>query len=116
MNTELIREVQSSYITKEMPVVRTGMEVEIHQVIKEGSKERTQKFRGLVIRTKGKTLLDKCIVVRRDVDGIGIDKTFAIYSPTVSHIEVIRSFKVRRKNISYIRALTGKSARLKEIK
>jgi large subunit ribosomal protein L19 len=92
------------------------MEFEVHQTIKDGEKTRTQKFKGLVIHTRGKSPLEQTIVVRKDVDGIGIEKIFAIHSPTISKIEVLRSFKVRHKNIAFIRALRGKAARLKEVK
>ncbi len=115
-NAALVREVQAPFLKADVPQVRTGMEVEIHQIIKEGEKSRIQKFRGLVIRTKGASPLDKVITVRKDVDGIGVEKTFAIHSPGISKIDVLRSFKVRRKYISFIRGLTGKAARLKEIK
>lgn len=115
-NAALVREIQSSFLRSEIPEIRTGMEVEIHQTIKEGEKSRIQKFRGLVIRTKGASPLDKTITVRKDVDGIGIEKIFPIHSPAIAKIEVLRSFKVRRKYISFIRNLRGKAARLKEIK
>lgn len=119
MDSTLIAAIQASTSTKTdatTPVVKTGMEVEVHQIIKEGEKERIQIFRGLVITTKGKTFLEKVITVRADIDGIGIEKIFPINSPYISKIVVLRQFKVRRKNIGYIRELTGKAARLKEIK
>lgn len=115
-NAALIREIQKPFIKAEMPQIATGMEVEVHQSIKDGEKTRVQKFRGLVIHTRGKSLLEKTIVVRKDVDGIGVEKIFAIYSPTIQKIDVLRSFKVRRKNIGFIRALRGKAARLREVR
>ncbi len=117
MDSTLIAAIQAStVIAKDTPIVKTGMEVEVHQIIKEGEKERIQLFRGLVISMKGKTHLDKVMTVRADIDGIGIEKIFPIHSPYISKIVVLRQFKVRRKNIRYIRELTGKAARLKEIK
>lgn len=119
MDSTLIAAIQASTTTKTdstAPIIKTGMEVEVHQIIKEGEKERIQIFRGLVITTKGKTFLEKVITVRADIDGIGIEKIFPINSPYISKIVVLRQFKVRRKNIGYIRDLTGKAARLKEIK
>lgn len=115
-NVALVRAIQAPFLKESVPQVRTGMEVEVHQTITEGEKTRTQKFKGLVIHTRGKSPLEKTIVVRKDVDGIGVEKIFAIYSPSIAKIEVLRSFKVRRKNIGFIRALTGKAARLKEVK
>jgi large subunit ribosomal protein L19 len=117
MTTAIVQAIQKSYASKEMPDIKTGMEVEVHQIIKEAEgKERIQKFRGLVIRTAGKNALGHVITVRRDVDGVGIEKVFPLQSPSVAKIEIIHAFKVRRKNIGFIRGLTGKAARLKEIK
>lgn len=116
MDAALIKTIQQDSIKDERPEITTGMEVEVHQIIKEGGKERIQKFKGLVIKTHGKTTLDKTVTVRKDVDGIGIEKIFPIYSPGVSKIEILRSFKVRRKNITFIRELKGKAARLKEVR
>jgi len=115
-DVKLIQAIQAEFIKEGRPDVRTGMEVEVHQIIKEGNKERIQKFRGLVIKTHGKTPLDKVIFVRKDAEGVGIEKAFPIHSPGVAKIEVLRSFKVRRKNIAFIRELKGKAARLKEVK
>jgi large subunit ribosomal protein L19 len=115
-NTTLIAAIQAPFVKDGVPQVRTGDEVEVHQSIKDGEKVRIQKFRGLVILTKGRTPLEKTITVRKDVDGVGVEKIFAIHSPTISKIDVLRHFKVRHKNIRFIRALTGKAARLKEVK
>ncbi len=115
-NSTLILAIQKPFIKADMPVIRTGMEIEVHQNIRDGEKTRIQKFRGLVIHTRGKSPLDRNIVVRKDIDGIGVEKIFAIHSPTIVKIDVLRSFKVRRKNIGFIRNLTGKAARLKEMK
>lgn len=116
MDSKLIEIIQQDSIKDERAEIKTGMEVEVSIIIKEGAKERIQKFKGLVIKTHGKTKLDKTIVVRKDVDGVGIEKIFPIYSPAVQKIEVLRSFKVRRNNITFIRGLRGKAARLKEVK
>jgi large subunit ribosomal protein L19 len=117
MDSTLIAAIQSSTQTsRDQKELKTGMEIEVHQIIKDGEKERIQMFKGLIISMKGKTELDKVITVRADIDGIGIEKIFPIYSPFISKIVILRQFKVRRKNIRYIRDLTGKAARLKEIK
>ncbi|MDD2916479.1 MAG: 50S ribosomal protein L19 [Candidatus Gracilibacteria bacterium] len=116
MDAALIKVIQQGSVTDERAEIVTGMEVEVHQIIKEGNKERIQKFKGLVIKTHGKTTLDKTITVRKDVDGVGIEKIFPVYSPGVAKIEILRSFKVRRSNITFIRDLKGKAARLKEVK
>jgi large subunit ribosomal protein L19 len=113
----LINAIQGDSATKDnQPRFETGMEVEVHQIIKEGEKERIQKFKGLIISMRGSSPLTRMITVRADVDGIGIEKVFPINSPFIAEIKVLRKFKVRRNNIGYIRNLTGKAARLKEIK
>ena len=116
MDATLIAQIQAGAEKTDNPILATGMEVEVHQIIKDGDKERTQIFRGLIISMRGKTALDKVITVRADIEGIGIEKIFPINSPYIAKIVVLRRFKVRRKNIGYIRELSGKAARLKEIK
>ena len=115
----LVAAIQKSTIAdpKDTAIVyETGMEVEVHQVIREGDKERTQKFRGLVISMRGSTAFDRVLTIRSDVDGVGIERLIPVNAPTITKIEILRKFKVRRKNIKFIRELTGKAARLKEIK
>jgi large subunit ribosomal protein L19 len=116
MDSTLIQAIQASATKDNIPVLETGMEIEVHQIIREGDKERIQKFRGLIISMRGASPLSRMITVRADIDGIGIEKIFPVNSPMIAKIEVLRRFKVRRNNIGYIRNLTGKAARLKEIK
>ena len=115
----LVKAIQESTVAtpKDTVIVyETGMEVEVHQIIREGEKERTQKFRGLIISMRGSTAFDRVLTIRSDVDGIGIERLIPINAPTIVKIDILRKFKVRRKNIGFIRGLTGKAARLKEIK
>jgi len=115
-NSELLKKIQSEFLQENRPEIKTGMEVEVHQIIKEWNKERIQKFKGLVIKTAWKTALERTITVRRKIGAFGVEKVFAIHSPTIKQIDVIRQFKVRRKSIKFIRDLTWKAARLKEVK
>ena len=115
-NFALVNQIQSQFIREGIETYRTWMEVEVHLLINEGNKTRTQRFKGIIIKTAGKTALEKTITVRRKIGAFGVEKIFAIHSPTIEKIEVLRQFKVRRKNIGFIRDLTGKAARLKEIK
>ena len=112
----LINAIQTGAQKDNQPRFETGMEVEVHQIIKDGDKERIQKFKGLIISMRGSSPLTRMITVRADMDGIGIEKIFPINSPFIAEIKILRKFKVRRNNIGYIRNLTGKAARLKEIK
>ena len=114
-NSQLIKKIQEGFIQDGRKEIRTGMEVEIHQIIKEWSKERIQKFKWLVIKTAGKSALEKTITVRRKVWAFGIERIFAVHSSSIKMIEIIRQFKVRKKSIKFIRGLTGKAARLKEV-
>ncbi|KDE42587.1 50S ribosomal protein L19 [Metamycoplasma hyosynoviae] len=115
MRTKLIESVESEQIRKDLPEVREGYNVRVHVRIKEGNKERIQVFEGLVIAAYGEGI-NKSIQVRKDSYGIGVERIFKINSPLISSIEVTRKNKVRRAKLFYMRNLTGKSARLKEIK
>ena len=114
-NVDIVRKAQSEFLQEGRPEFRTGMEVEVYQKIKEGNKERIQRFKGIIIRIAGKSELEKTITVRRKVGAFGVEKIFAVHAPSIEKIEVLRQFKVRRKSITFIRDLTGKAARLKEV-
>lgn len=114
-NVDMVRKVQSDFIQEGRPAIKTGMEVEVYQKITEWEKTRVQRFKGIVIKTAGKSALEKTITVRRKVGAFGVERVFAVHSPTLEKIEILRQFKVRRKSIKFIRELTGKAARLKEV-
>jgi large subunit ribosomal protein L19 len=115
-NSIIVKKVQEDFLQEGREQIKTGMEIEVSIIIKENEKERVQKFKGLVIKTAGKSALEKTITVRRKIGAFGVEKIFAIHSPTIKSIEILRQFKVRRKSIKFIRELTGKAARLREIK
>lgn len=115
-NFDLVNKIQAQFIKADMPEYRTGMEVEVYQIINEWDKSRVQRFKGIIICTAWKTALEKTITVRRKVGPFGVERIFAVHSPTIEKIEIIRQFKVRRKHIGFIRDLTWKAARLKEVK
>jgi large subunit ribosomal protein L19 len=115
-NSAIVKAVQAPFVQEGREQIKTGMEVEVHQILKEGSKERIQRFKGLVIKTAGKSDLERTMTVRRKIGAFGVEKVFAIHSSTIQKIDIMRQFKVRRKSIKFIRDLTGKAARLKEIK
>jgi large subunit ribosomal protein L19 len=92
--------------------VKSGDTVKVHQKIKEGNKERVQIFEGLVIRTDRKGSHTSTITVRRIASGIGVEKTYLLHSPLIVKVEVTKRSKVRRNYLSYMRARSGKSARL----
>lgn len=108
----VIHKINQKYLKGAVVDVRSGDTVKVHQKIREGSKERVQIFQGLVIRTDRKGSHTSRITVRRLASGVGVEKSFLLHSPLVLKIEVTKRSKVRRNYLSYMRKLTGKSARL----
>lgn len=108
----VIQKIESKYKKSVVVDVKSGDTVKVHQKIKEGAKERVQIFEGLVIRTDRPNSHTSSIVVRKLASGIGVEKSFLMHSPNVLKIEVTKRSKVRRNYLSYMRKLTGKSARL----
>lgn len=106
------RKVSDKQKKKAVVDVRPGDTVKVHQKIREGSKERIQIFEGLVIKASRKNSLTSTFTVRRIASGIGVEKSFLIHSPNILKIEIVRRSKVRRNYLTYMRQLTGKSARL----
>ncbi len=109
---EVVKALEAKQKKHQVVDVRSGDTVKVHQKIKEGSKERVQIFEGLVIRTSRKKSLTSSITVRRIASGIGVEKTYLMHSPLVVKVEVTKRSKVRRNYLSYMRARSGKSARL----
>ncbi len=108
-------------LNKDLPEIHTGDTLKVYQKIKEvsgkaqkkGDKERIQIFEGVVIAKKhGKGIL-ATITVRKVIEGVGVERIFPIHSPSISKIEVVKSGKVRRSKIYFLRTAKGKKARLK---
>ena len=99
--------------TKELPDIRPGDTIKVHQKIKEGDKERIQIFEGIVIARKHGKGISSTITVRKVVTGIGVERVFPVNSPSIAKIEIVRSGKVRRAKLYYLRTAKGKKARLK---
>ena len=110
-----ITQLEKNYRKPALPQVQSGDTVRVHQLIKEGAKQRIQVFEGVVIRTHRLNEVSACITVRRIASGVGVEKTFLLHSPNVAKIEILRRAKVRRNFLSFLRNRRGKSARLKEI-
>jgi large subunit ribosomal protein L19 len=106
------RKISDKHKKKAVVDVRPGDTVRVHQKIREGGKERIQIFEGLVIKASRKGSLTSSFIVRRIASGIGVEKSFLIHSPNILKVEVVRRSKVRRNYLTYMRELTGKSARL----
>jgi len=112
---EAIRQIEQKYTKPSLPVIQSGDTVRVHQLIREGNKQRIQVFEGVVIRRHRLSEVTACITVRRIASGVGVEKTFLLHSPNVDKIEVIRRAKIRRNFLSYLRNRRGKSARLQEL-
>lgn len=110
-----MRQVSDKQKKKAVVDVRPGDTVRVHQKVREGGKERIQIFEGLVIRASRKNSLTSSFTVRRIASGVGVEKSFLIHSPNILKVEVVRRSKVRRNYMTYMRKLTGKSARLSGI-
>jgi len=108
----VIQKINAKYRKSAVVDVRSGDTVKVHQKIREGNKERVQIFQGLVIRTDRKGSHTSRITVRRIASGVGVEKSFLLHSPLILKIEVTKRSKVRRNYLTYMRARTGKSARL----
>ena len=109
----LIAELNKEVLAAEKPQVRIGDTVRVHVKVKEGSRERIQVFEGTVIAKKHGGI-EETITVRRISYGVGVEKVFPIHSPSIDHIEVVRSGKVRRAKLYYLRGRVGKGAKVKE--
>lgn len=97
----------------ESPSFGAGDTITVHYKIKEGNKERTQLFKGVVIQKKGHGN-NQTFTVRKMSNGIGVERIFPVSSPSVEKIEINKEGEVRRSRIFYLRSLTGKKARIKE--
>ena len=98
------------------PQFKAGDTVTVTYKIKEGDKERLQKFRGVVIQIKGATPFTRTFTVRRVASGVGVERIFPYQSPFIDSIELNKVGKVRRARIFYLRQLSGKKARIKDKK
>lgn len=108
-----INDLETSFLKKDLPVIKIGDNLKIGVKIIEGNKERVQFYEGTVIAKKNSSI-NTTITVRKILQGIGIERIFLIHSPKVDSITVLRSSKVRRSKLYYLRNLKGKASRLKQ--
>jgi large subunit ribosomal protein L19 len=108
----VIQEIESAQVT-ERPTMRPGDTVKVHVKVKEGEKERVQIFEGLVIgQHRGGARAT--FTVRKVAFGQGVERIFPLHSPMIEKVEVVRSARVRRAKLYFLRKLRGKAARLRE--
>ncbi len=112
-NNQLINNLQDNFLKKDLPNIKIGDNVKIGVKIIEGNRERIQFYEGIVIAKKNSSI-NTTITVRKVLQGIGIERVFLIHSPKVDSIQILRSSKVRRSKLYYLRSLKGKASRLKQ--
>jgi len=110
----LIRSVDNSQMRANFPSLRAGDTVRVHVKIKEGDKYRIQVFEGVVVARK-RAGISSTFTVRKVSFGYGIERIFPLHSPIIDKLEVVKSGKVRRARLYYLRGRRGKAARLKEV-
>ncbi len=116
---DLIKVVEQAFVNEKVasyPKFKGGDTVTVTYRIKEGDKERLQKFRGVVLQISGATPFTKTFTVRKISSGVGVERIFPFQSPFIDSIEVNKVGHVRRARIFYLRNLSGKKARIKEKK
>ncbi|WP_431844476.1 50S ribosomal protein L19 [Pedobacter superstes] len=110
---DLVKFVEEQAIAKkEVPAFKSGDTVSVHYKIREGNKERIQIYQGVVIQRNG-VRANETFTVRKMSNGVGVERIFPINSPNIEKVEVNNRGKVRRAKLFYLRALTGKAARIK---
>ena len=108
-----IKNLENNFTKKDLPLLRIGDSVKIGVKIIEGNKERVQFYDGTIIAKKNSSI-NTTITVRKVLQGIGVERIFLIHSPKVDSIIVLKSAKVRRAKLYYLRNLQGKATRLKQ--
>ncbi len=116
---DLMKVVEQAFANEKVasyPKFKAGDTITVTYRIKEGDKERLQKFRGVVIQLRGATPTTKTFTIRKVSNGVGVERIFPFESPFIDSIELNKVGKVRRARIFYLRNLSGKKARIKEKK
>ncbi len=111
--TKVMQEIEGEFLKKDLPDFRVGDTVNVHTRIIEGEKERIQLFTGIVIARRGSGL-SETVALYRVSYGAGMERVFLIHSPRVAKIEVVKSGKVRKSKLYYLRGASGKAAKVKE--
>ena len=111
---EIIKEIEAAQLKENVPVFNVGDTVKVYGKIKEGNRERIQVFEGTVIKKQGGSSR-ATLTVRKNSNGVGVEKTWPLHSPNVEKVEVVRQGKVRRAKLYYLRDRIGKKAKVKEL-
>ena len=111
---EIIKNIEAAQLKENVPQFNVGDTVRVYGKITEGNRERIQVFEGTVLKKQGGSTR-ATFTVRKNSNGIGVEKTWPLHSPNVEKVEVIRRGKVRRAKLNYLRERSGKSAKVKEL-
>lgn len=111
---DIIKAIEAGQMKESVDAFRVGDTVKVYNKIKEGSRERIQIFEGTVIKRQNGGARET-FTVRKNSNGIGVEKTWPLHSPSVDNVEVVRKGKVRRAKLNYLRDRVGKSAKVKEV-
>ena len=115
MNLGLVEEITKDQMRTDLPDLAPGQTVRVDVKIQEGDKSRIQAYEGTVVKVQGSGI-GKTFTVRKVSSGVGVERTFPVHSPIIDKITVVRTGKVRRARLYYLRNRSGKSAKLKEIR
>ncbi len=110
---QIIKEIEAPFLKNNLPQMDPGDTVKVFFKIKEGGKERTQGYEGVIIKRAGSGI-NITITVRRVFQGVGIERVFLVHSPRVEKVSVLRKGHVRRAKLYYLRTRSGKATRIKE--
>ena len=111
---EIIEKIENEQMRADMPQFNVGDTVRVHNLIKEGNRERVQIYEGTVTQKQGHGIR-ATFTVRKISNGVGVEKTWPMNSPFVAKVEVVRLGKVRRAKLTYLRDRIGKAAKVKEV-
>ena len=111
---EIIKNIEAAQLKENVADFNVGDTVKVYAKIKEGNRERVQVFEGIVLKRQGGSSRET-FTVRENSNGIGVEKTWPLHSPTIEKIEVVRLGKVRRAKLNYLRDRVGKAAKVKEL-
>ena len=111
---EIIKEIEQAQLKESVDKFNVGDTVKVYGKIKEGNRERVQVFEGTVLKIQG-GINRETFTVRKISNGVGVEKTWPMHSPNVEKVEVVRTGKVRRAKLNYLRSRVGKKAKVKEL-
>jgi len=112
---EVLKSIEMMQLRQDIPNFKPGDTVRVHVKVVEGARERIQVFEGAVIARHGGSVRET-FTVRRISYGVGVERIFPVHSPRIERIEVMRRGRVRRAKLYYLRSLTGKAARIRDVR